>query len=62
MKPDWEDAPGWANYLAMDYDGEWWWFERKPVMGCNLWKVDCGMSKRHGITGDWRTTLESRPE
>jgi hypothetical protein len=29
-KPDWKDAPKWAQWLAMDSDGEWWWFEEKP--------------------------------
>lgn len=30
MKPDWNDAPDWAKYLACDRNGEWWWFEFKP--------------------------------
>lgn len=29
-KPDWKDAPEWAQFLAMDKDGEWWWYERGP--------------------------------
>ena len=31
MKPDWKDAPEWANYLAMDEDGYWCWYLRKPI-------------------------------
>lgn len=31
MKPEWKDAPEWANFLAMDDDGEWYWFEKRPV-------------------------------
>lgn len=27
---DWTQAPEWANFAAMDYDGEWWWYENKP--------------------------------
>ena len=30
MKPDWKDAPEWANYLAQDKNGEWTWFSHKP--------------------------------
>ena len=30
-KPDWEDAPDWANWLAQDMDGEWYWYERDVV-------------------------------
>lgn len=29
-KPDWKDAPEWANWLAMDSDGIWWWYENEP--------------------------------
>lgn len=29
-KPSWEDAPEWANWLALDCDGNWWWFENEP--------------------------------
>jgi hypothetical protein len=71
MKPDWKDAPSWANYVAMDADGEWWWFEREPPMGNRVWRSPereptmgnrMWRSERYGTTGDWRTTLESRPE
>ena len=30
MKPDWEDAPEWANWLAMDGDGYWEWYADEP--------------------------------
>ena len=30
MKPDWKDAPEWAEHLARDSDGEWRWFEFEP--------------------------------
>ena len=32
-KPDWKDAPEWANYLAMDSDEEWYWHEMEPWIG-----------------------------
>lgn len=32
MKPDWKDAPEWANWLAMDKTGEWWWYENEPML------------------------------
>jgi hypothetical protein len=31
MKPDWKDAPGWANWLAQDDSGYWYWYENRPV-------------------------------
>lgn len=29
-KPEWVSAPEWANYIAMDRDGQWFWFENEP--------------------------------
>lgn len=31
MKPDWDNAPEWAQYVCMNYDGNWYWFEFKPT-------------------------------
>jgi hypothetical protein len=30
MKPSWKYAPEWANWRAMDEDGQWRWFEEEP--------------------------------
>jgi len=32
MKPDWKNAPEWANWVAMDNDGIWFWYEDEPVI------------------------------
>lgn len=32
MKPSWEDAPEWANWLAKDSNGTWNWFETIPAL------------------------------
>ena len=32
MKPDWKDAPEWANWLAMDGDRMWYWYEDEPCI------------------------------
>lgn len=29
-KPNWKDAPAWAQWLSMDGDGLWSWWEIKP--------------------------------
>ena len=31
-KPSWTDAPPWANYLAMNIDEEWYWYEEEPYL------------------------------
>ena len=42
-KPAWSDAPEWANYLAMDKNGEWWWHEDKPT------KTKCGFTSHKKV-------------
>lgn len=37
MKPNWNNAPAWANYVALDDDGWWHWFEQKPVWSDSGW-------------------------
>lgn len=27
--PEWKDAPEWAQYVAMDESGDWFWYEKK---------------------------------
>lgn len=55
-KPDWKTAPDWANYLAMDEDGGWTWFEDRPRKGSNYWYG--GKSQR--VYGTWAESLEKR--
>lgn len=65
-KPSWKDAPGWANWLAMDEDGTWFWYEAEPGMvkmpDRNGWHSNGG---RWDIAQawhyKWNKTLEQRP-
>lgn len=68
MKPDWSDAPEWANHLAMDEDGCWYWYELKPTIGSYAWRPQGPYNaegNRYLIAAPprdrWRETLESRP-
>lgn len=36
-KPDWKDAPKWAEYLVCDNNGQWWWFEHRPIWNGTNW-------------------------
>lgn len=69
MKPSWDDAPEWANYLAQDEDGEWKWFERAPfideggrwesyVKQQHKWMY---ASEDAPYNHNWRKSLEERP-
>ena len=62
MKPDWKDAPEWANYLARDSDGEWWWYETEPVADDAGW---WGTTDKTQICNppkqEWNKSLEKKP-
>lgn len=63
MKPDWKDAPDWAQYLAMDEDCSWYWYEFKPTLSRLLWSPGKGLVMSAGDrTLDFADTLEARPE
>ncbi len=65
MKPSWKDAPDWAQWLAMDEDGKWWWYENPPytdlidkrwiTKGYDTCEVYCTESSK------WKETLQERP-
>jgi hypothetical protein len=68
-KPDWKDAPIWANWLAQDSDGQWSWWNLEPAQAklgswlqgdpldayqyLDLWFTESAE--------DWRETLDPRP-
>ena len=67
-KPSWAHAPEWAEYMAQSPNGHWEFFAVKPRAKC-WWRHPIGerssansASIRGAILGDWRDTLEKRPE
>lgn len=60
-KPDWKDAPEWAQYLAMDPDGSWWWYASKPRVTKYGWESR-GLCDKAGNTVAWDGSLQERPE
>ena len=62
-KPSWKDAPEWAEWLAQDEDGEWKWLAGLPGKYVDGWTAVKIKGHCKGIAlGDWRDTLEKRPE
>ncbi|MGL4757550.1 MAG: hypothetical protein ACRCXB_34785 [Aeromonadaceae bacterium] len=62
-KPSWEDAPEWGEWLAQDEDGEWKWLAGLPGKYVDGWTAVKIKGHCKGIAlGDWRGTLEKRPE
>jgi len=70
-KPSWEIAPKWANWLAQDSNGSWFWYEHKPHTGigwidnAGVYGPDTGKWKRASDdkpNENWKETLEKRPK
>lgn len=61
MKPDWKDAPEWAQWLAQDSDGNWYWFSEEPcfVEENGGWGAN---SSQCAYAGYSEITAEKRPE
>lgn len=62
--PSWDDAPEWAQWLAQDCDGEWFWYGGKPQCDDEIW-FGGGNACDFAVTGEknpnWRNTLQQRP-
>lgn len=63
MKPEWNDAPDWANWLAQDSDGKWCWYEEKPRVRVGSCYFSPRLESRFAIVASskWRESLEARP-
>ena len=67
MKPNWRNAPAWANYHACDSDGQCYWFENKPyqIVAYGMWVTDDPAKYLYhcntNLSIDWRKTLKRRP-
>lgn len=62
-KPNWECAPDWANFAAMDKDGSWYFYECMPSLGRMEWNSQglSGGRVQRSEEMDWESSLESRP-
>lgn len=68
---DWGKAPEWAQWAARENDGIGYWYEKKPVIrrdyayDIDKDEDDCLIMDKDSILdsyGDWRDSLERRPE
>jgi len=63
MKPQWKDAPDWANWLAQDYNGQWFWYENEPIMkNIQWWPANGAVDSSTPDNPNWQETLEERPK
>lgn len=63
-KPSWGAVPINANWIAQDAAGTWIWHWNKPEHRNGMWiNGDTrGYAAKGAVLGDWRDTLEKRPE
>lgn len=70
-KPSWDYFGESAKFMAQDSDGAWMAFESEPAAKYHVWSSMrgwCGYARegrdrcRGEVLGDWRDTLERRPE
>ncbi|MGL4585298.1 MAG: hypothetical protein ACRCVU_20265 [Flavobacterium sp.] len=62
MKPNWDSAPEWANYLTMDQDSTWWWHKNEPYIDGKFW-TSCSLSTKAQDCGIyWKHSFEERNE
>lgn len=74
-QPDWNAAPEWARYYAIDADGREHWFENEPFLkpSYSWWSSAPHGEPTFGRSAyvrrppkedaiDWRQTLRKRPE
>ena len=62
MTPDWNDAPEWANYLAQDKNGGWYWYENRPILEINRWDEEGQEPERaYPRSNEWQKSLQPKP-
>lgn len=61
-KPDWKKAPPWANFIAMDESGAWYYFNEQPacVRELGMFTAGSGRVESAKFPG-WDASLEARP-
>jgi hypothetical protein len=63
-KPNWDMAPPWANYVAQNEDGRWYWYQIKPapVHEARAWGT---IGRRETVwpttVTNWLETVAPRP-
>ena len=71
IEPDWKTAPWWAQWFAIDDDGEGWWWSTKPtsdgMTGCwlvpdsSVWYDTQPAGIYPDAADDWQNSLRQRP-
>jgi len=59
---NWDSAPKWAKWVAMDESSVWYWYEYKPTLsGWGEWEQTGRLKRIDFDDVDYDQTLEARP-
>lgn len=63
---NWSTLPEWAQWVAMDKDTKWFYFDGQPSPWCGRWTADQGTGRFEEFSappfpGNWRDSLQQRP-
>ena len=64
MKPSWNEAPEWANFLAMNQNGDWIWYEYEPNPRFGVWWIsrEGRYEMAYEAPKNWSESLEVRDD
>ena len=71
-EPDWNQSPSWAQWFAVDSDGEAWWYETQPDANTkhgawqqefyqNIYLLTELAGNYPELAADWQNSLRQRP-
>ena len=62
FKPNWADAPEWANWLAQDENANWTWYETEPKVGMGYFATNDRCDNIKLKNPNWKQSLQHRPK
>lgn len=61
IRPEWNTAPRWANFVAMDSSGAWYWYSERPVLDASLGMWCAGGHNTEAVKfQSWQESLSVR--
>lgn len=66
---NWDAMPAWANWVAMDPSGTWFWYSTKPVKDGEAWEGESRLgaipleyAPKYAGTKPWHELIIERPK
>jgi hypothetical protein len=63
LKPNWKDAPEWADWLVQDKNKDWYWYEYLPECRDGIWySYLYGNYEKAELLYEAALKIESKPD